>query len=94
MNPYSLQHKVGRHLRAKGAPPWEVAEQFGHKRPDVSTTEIYAPFDPAYLSNAVRVIDDLLKEVLMSPEQRPITLPEPCPNSAISAFSNGANVVG
>ncbi|MEO0467134.1 MAG: hypothetical protein AAF216_11385, partial [Pseudomonadota bacterium] len=35
--------------------------QLGHKMPDVSTTEIYAPFDPSYLFKAVTAIDEYFK---------------------------------
>lgn len=76
MNPYSLRHTVARHLRASGVPAWEVSAQLGHKRKDLSITEIYAPFDPSYLSNAVAAIDLYLKDVLVSPEDRPLVTRE------------------
>jgi len=47
----------------QGVPAWEVAAQLGHKAPDYSTTEIYAPFDPAYLSNATSAIAQFLKDL-------------------------------
>lgn len=76
VNPYSLRHTMARHLRASGVPAWEVAAQLGHKKRDLSITEIYAPFDPAYLNQAVEAIDFFLEELLISPEIRPlITLP-------------------
>lgn len=88
VNPYSLRHTIGRYLRMKSVPPWEVAAQLGHKRADVATTEIYAPFDPAYLDKAVAAIDELLKEILISPDEKPLTLPKHCqPNSDETAKS-------
>lgn len=63
VNPYSIRHTMARWLRAQGVPAWEVAAQLGHKQKDVSTTEIYAPFDPAYLSNAVKAIDTFLVRI-------------------------------
>lgn len=57
VNPYSVRHTMARWLRKEGVPAWEVSAQLGHKQPGMSTTEIYAPFDPAYLSNAMRAID-------------------------------------
>lgn len=39
---------------------WEVPAQLGHKSQVFSKTEIYARFDPAYLSNATKAIDDYL----------------------------------
>lgn len=64
VQPYSLRHTMARWLRAQSVPAWEVAAQLGHKQKSVSTTEIYAPFDPAYLSNSVVAIDDLLSQVM------------------------------
>jgi len=72
VNPYSLRHTMTRHLRASGVAAWEVSAQLGHKRKDLSTTEIYAPFDPSYLSQSVAAIDMFLRELLVSPEQRPL----------------------
>ena len=63
VNPYSLRHTVARWLRKEGVPAWEVAAQLGHKSLEFTTTEIYAPFDPSYLSNAVEGIDKLLQTV-------------------------------
>jgi integrase len=59
VNPYSVRHTVARWMRQHGVPAWEVAAQLGHKSRDYRTTELYAAFDPAYLTNAVRAIDGL-----------------------------------
>ena len=59
VNPYSIRHTVARWMRQNGVPAWEVAAQLGHKSRDYRTTELYAAFDPSYLSNAVRAIDRL-----------------------------------
>lgn len=40
---YSFRHTMARWLRMKSVPAWEVAAQLGHKAPDYTTTEIYAP---------------------------------------------------
>jgi len=63
VNPYSLRHTVARWLRKEGVPAWEVAAQLGHKRLEFSTTEIYAPYDPSYLNQAVAGIDKLLQTI-------------------------------
>ena len=60
---YSFRHTIARWLRQKSVPAWEVSAQLGHKAPEYSTTEIYAPFDPAYLTNSVEAIDDFLAQV-------------------------------
>lgn len=62
VNGYSIRHTIARHLRSQSVPPWEVAAQLGHKMPGMSTTEIYAPYDPSYLKNAVAAIDDFYKQ--------------------------------
>jgi len=58
---YSFRHTVARWLRQQSVPAWEVAAQLGHKMNDYSTTEIYAPYDPAYLSKSVEAIDIYLE---------------------------------
>ena len=63
VQPYGLRHTMARWLRKSSVPAWEVAAQLGHKTPDVSTTEIYAPFDPAYLFKSTAAIDDFLTRV-------------------------------
>ena len=60
---YSLRHTMARWLRLQSVPAWEVAAQLGHKAAEYSTTEIYAPFDPAYLSKAQAAIDDFLGQI-------------------------------
>jgi len=59
---------MARYLRIQSVPPWEVSAQLGHKMPGLSTTERYAPFDPAYLVNAIQAIDDYLEKLRDSPE--------------------------
>ena len=63
VQPYGLRHTMARWLRKSSVPAWEVAAQLGHKTPDVSTTEIYAPFDPSYLFKSTAAIDDFLTRV-------------------------------
>jgi integrase len=57
ISPYSLRHTMARWLRKESVSAWETAAQLGHKRKDVSTTEIYAPFSPDYLEASVSAID-------------------------------------
>lgn len=63
VNPYSLRHTMARWLRAQSVPAWEVSAQLGHKQSGMSTTEIYAPFDPAYLGQSVTAIDVFLADL-------------------------------
>lgn len=78
VNPYSLRHTMARWLRKQGVPAWEVSAQLGHKRQELSITEVYAPYDPTYLSNAVRAIDLFFAQlrascVLVDELLRPLT---------------------
>ena len=57
VNPYSLRHTMARWLRKEGVPAWEVSAQLGHKRKEMTITEVYAPHDPAYLLSSTKAID-------------------------------------
>lgn len=59
VTPYSIRHTMARELRAASVPAWEVAAQLGHQMPGMTTTEIYAPYDPSYLARAVEAIDEV-----------------------------------
>ena len=72
VQPYSMRHTMARHLRASGVPAWEVAAQLGHKKREMSITEVYAPFDPSYLAQSVVAIDEFLRELLIPPSERPL----------------------
>ncbi len=63
VNPYSLRHTMARWLRKSGVPAWEVSAQLGHKRQDLSITEVYAPYDPGYLGEATKAIDSFFAEL-------------------------------
>lgn len=63
VNPYSLRHTMARWLRKQGVPPWEISSQLGHKRQELSITEVYAPYDPTYLSEATKAIDYFFAEL-------------------------------
>ncbi len=68
VNPYSLRHTMARWMRSQGVPAWEVSAQLGHKQPGMSTTEIYAPFDPTYLERAAEAIDAFAYQLRSSSE--------------------------
>lgn len=57
VTPYSIRHTMARYLRSQGVSAWEVASQLGHKSREYRTTELYAPFDPSYLSDANQAIE-------------------------------------
>ena len=50
-------------MRQHGVGAWEVAAQLGHKSRDFRTTELYAAFDPSYLSESVKAIELLFAEL-------------------------------
>ena len=63
VQPYSLRHTMARWLRKSSVPAWEVSAQLGHKQEGASTTEIYAPFDPAYLCKSTDAINAFFRAV-------------------------------
>ena len=90
VQPYSIRHTMARHMRASSVPAWEVSAQLGHKQPGFSITEIYAPFDPAYLAHSVKVLDNYLKELMIPVSKRPLTLPQRCQPEDGTHGPNGA----
>ena len=62
-SPYSIRHTMAKELRKRGVPPWELQGMLGHKAGGFRTTEIYAKYDPSYMSTARQAIDDIMKEV-------------------------------
>ena len=78
VQPYSLRHTMARHMRKSGVSAWETAAQLGHKSREHRTTELYAPFDPDYLSAATVAIDSFFDSLLASysPVPKPYFLPE------------------
>lgn len=59
----SIRHTMAKHARAAGVDDWHVAGQLGHRKPGRSTTEIYAKYDPAYLSEARQFTDQFVKDL-------------------------------
>jgi len=59
---------MARWLRTQNVPAFELSAQLGHKQLGASTTEIYAPFDPAYLSKSVKAIDAFFDELRVNTE--------------------------
>lgn len=58
---YSWRHTLGRWMRAKGVPQWEVQGQLGHRVAGV--TERYAEYAPDYLAKATEAIELFYREV-------------------------------
>ncbi|MCW0206003.1 MAG: hypothetical protein OJK14_02825, partial [Achromobacter sp.] len=56
----SIRHTMAKHARAAGVDDWQVSGQLGHRKPGRSTTEVYAKYDPAYLSETRRFTDDFV----------------------------------
>jgi len=63
VSPYAIRHTMAIELRKRGVPPWEVQGILGHKQGGYRTTEIYAKYDPDYLSKSAEAIDDYMKEI-------------------------------
>jgi integrase len=63
-SPKVLRHTVATELRRRGVPGWEVSGLLGHSTSEASrTTEIYAKYDPEFLSKARIAIDAWMKEL-------------------------------
>ena len=73
VSPYAIRHTIAIELRKRGVPPWEVQGILGHKAGGYGTTEIYAKYDPDYLSKSVAAIDDYMKEISLR-VKRPLDL--------------------
>ena len=66
-------------LRKRGVNPWELAGYLGHSL--LNMTELYAIYDPAYLSTVAKGIDDIISDLCkipgcaeaLSPSYRPVT---------------------
>jgi len=73
-----LRHSMASELRRRGVNPWELAGYMGHSL--LSMTEVYAIYDPAYLSTVAAGIDDIISDLrkipgcteAMSPAYRPV----------------------
>ena len=63
VSPYAIRHTMAIELRSRGVPPWEVAGILGHRSGGYNTTEIYAKYDPDYLSKSVVAIDAYFAEI-------------------------------
>lgn len=62
VNGYSLRHTMARELRKRRVPAEQIELMLGHARPD-STTQIYAPYSPDYMQEAVAAIDAYMAEL-------------------------------
>ncbi|PAX06450.1 hypothetical protein [Sphingomonas lenta] len=78
--PKLIRHSMASELRRRRADPWELAGQLGHRV--LKTSEIYAIYDPDYLSTVQAAIDDVLADLrrstgdMLPPRTRP-PLPSP-----------------
>jgi integrase len=61
VSPYSIRHTMAKELRSRGVPWEEIKGLLGHKIPGV--TEVYAEFDPQYLSQGRAAIDAYISEL-------------------------------
>jgi integrase len=59
----TLRRTMARELRRRGVQPWDVGGIMGHRSKEHDTTEIYAEYDPNYLSRAVAAIDGFMSDV-------------------------------
>ena len=75
VTPYNIRHTMAKELRRRGVPPWEIQGMLGHKMGGYRTTEIYAKYDPAYLSAARVAIDAVMADIEKKMKKRKLILP-------------------
>lgn len=64
VTPYSIRHTLAREMRKARVPGEQISLFLGHLPQGVdATTAIYAPYEPDYLSDAVAVIDEVMRQV-------------------------------
>ena len=91
----TLRRTMARELRRRGIQPWDLGGIMGHKAQHHDTTEIYAAYDPNYLSLAVAAIDGFMSDVGRV-AARPIirSKPHERSSSVLVPFPEGANPQG
>lgn len=75
VTPYNIRHTMAKELRRRGVPPWEIQGMLGHKMGGYRTTEIYAKYDPTYLSAARTAIDAVMADIDAKMKKRKLILP-------------------
>lgn len=78
VNTYSVRHSAGRHLRRNGVRMDDISLWLGHQRTreGSESTEVYAPYSPEYLDDAVRAMT-LFFEEIASYATTPLLTPPP-----------------
>jgi len=59
--PKTVRHTIATWLRQRGVPAWEVSGLLGHHA--AGTTDRYAKFDPKYLGDARRVLEEIVVDL-------------------------------
>ena len=81
----TLRRTMARELRRRGVPPWDASGIMGHASETYDTTEIYAEYDPNYLSRAVAAIDGFMSDVGRVAARPTIRLPQQERSSSVLA---------
>ena len=64
VTPYSIRHGMARELRKRRVPTEQIKLFLGHlPSGSDATTSIYAPYEPDFLGDAVRAIEDVMAEI-------------------------------
>ena len=79
----TLRRTMARELRRRKVQPWDVAGIMGHTSETYDVTEIYAEYDPEYLSRAVAAIDGFMRDVGRVATRPIIRLPNPERSSSV-----------
>ncbi|HVJ34906.1 MAG TPA: tyrosine-type recombinase/integrase [Terriglobia bacterium] len=64
ITPYSIRHGMAREMRKRRVPTEQISLFLGHlPSGSNATTSIYAPYEPAFLSDAVSAIEEVMMEI-------------------------------
>jgi len=76
ISPYCIRHTMAKELRRRGVPPGKFRDA-GPQGAGLRTTEIYAKYDPSYLSAARIAIDEVMADIDAKMNQAQNHLAEP-----------------
>lgn len=89
MTPYSIRHGMARELRKRRVPTEQIKLILGHlPSGSDATTSIYAPYDPDFLGDAVRAIEEVMLEVRRHLKRVRIDEPRLVPDEPVARLAS------
>lgn len=88
VTPYSIRHGMAREMRKRRVPTEQIKLILGHlPSGSDATTSIYAPYDPDFLGDAVRAIEEVMLEVRRHLKRVRIDEPELVPADPVARLT-------